>query len=275
MDSFCISEKECADKNLKQKVEPPFIPFNGTCQKGCPERFRVNFTSNGEAFCAPTVGRSMKICRDTKIIDSVAAAQTYKGCNVIEGPLEIQIKSSNSNSKIVKVLEESLSDVEEIFDFLKIVRSFPIVSFNFLRNLKVIRGRRMESGKYSVVIWDNQNLQHIFNDDQKVKIHSGKLFFHFNPKLCFQQIEVFSNNSGASIENLDIAKMSNGNKVACNVALLDPKVPQILSNAAMISWEKLVVEDERSLLNYVIYYKEDPYTNVTLWEGRDACDGDE
>jgi len=34
------------------------------------------------------------------------------------------------------------------------------------------------------------------------------------------------------------------------------------------------LEDERSLLNYVVFYIAAPHTNVTLWDGRDACGND-
>lgn len=48
---------------------------------------------------------------------------------------------------IVKELEESLSMIEEITGYLKVVRSFPLVSLNFLRKLHVIRGETLESSK--------------------------------------------------------------------------------------------------------------------------------
>lgn len=48
---------------------------------------------------------------------------------------------------IVKELEESLSMIEEITGYLKVVRSFPLVSLSFLRKLHVIRGEILESSK--------------------------------------------------------------------------------------------------------------------------------
>ena len=49
---------------------------------------------------------------------------------------------------VVKELEENLSMLEEIEGYLKIVRSFPLVSLNFLRRLKIIRGTKLDSGKW-------------------------------------------------------------------------------------------------------------------------------
>lgn len=48
---------------------------------------------------------------------------------------------------IVKELEESLSMIEEIKGYLKVVRSFPLVSLTFLRKLHIIRGETLESSK--------------------------------------------------------------------------------------------------------------------------------
>jgi insulin receptor len=48
---------------------------------------------------------------------------------------------------VVKELDENLSMVEEIEGYLKIVRSFPLISLNFLRKLRVIHGKTLDNGK--------------------------------------------------------------------------------------------------------------------------------
>lgn len=74
--------------------------------------------------------------------------------------------------------------------------------------------------RYALVVLDNQNLQELWDwDGQKnhtLKIHNGRFFFHFNPKLCISKIEKL----GAvvqmnDISELEVAKNSNGDKVAC------------------------------------------------------------
>lgn len=126
---------------------------------------------------------------------------------------------------MVKELETALSDVEEIEGSLKIVRSFPIVSLSFFRNLKRIRGIKSENDAnertwYSLYVMDNQNLQELF--PIPVTIDHGKIFFHFNPKLCYSNIEKLKpdvvelrNVSSLAIE--DVATNSNGDKVACKL----------------------------------------------------------
>lgn len=281
----CVTKRQCYDLNVSAnkdsqnsppfKNSPTYIPFNRSCMLGCPQSF-VDFKNDNETDCRPCGSECQKKCQ-AKIIDSIAAAQTLKGCAIIEGPLEIQIRSSaktvDSTNNVVKELENSLSEIIEIHDYLKIARSFPIVSLSFLKKLKYIRGKRLESNKYALVIWDNQNLQELWDENQEVQIDNGQLFFHFNPKLCFFKIERLTKFPGR-IENYDTAKISNGDKIPCNVTSLAVNVANILSHAALLTWDPLKLEDERSLLSYVVFYIPAQYTNVTLWDGRDACGND-
>lgn len=49
---------------------------------------------------------------------------------------------------IVKELEESLAFVHTVKDFVKVARSYPIVSLNFLKNLQLIKGDDLVNNKY-------------------------------------------------------------------------------------------------------------------------------
>lgn len=177
---------------------------------------------------------------------------------------------------IVKELEHSLSSITEIEGYLKIVRSFPLVSLNFLKNLKTIRGVVLESKKYALIVLDNQNIQDLWYDDHKLTIERGKLFFHYNPKLCFYKIErlkAFVKDPVVFVDE-DVASGSNGDKIACNVTQLNVTINVYSSAACVIQWEPMKLQDERGLLGYIVYYIATPHRNVTLYDGRDACGGD-
>jgi Receptor L domain len=47
----------------------------------------------------------------------------------------------------VRELEENLNSIQEIEHYLKIVRTSPIVSLNFLKNLTTIHGKKLEQEK--------------------------------------------------------------------------------------------------------------------------------
>ena len=243
---------------------------------GCPLAYE-DFRNGTEIQCKKCGSGCLKRC-SSKIIDSIAAAHQLKGCAIIEGPLEIQIRkttkiSPDTSNNVVRELEIALSDIVEITDYLKIARTFPIVSLSFLKKLKTIRGKRLESNKYSLVIWDNQNLQTLWDDKHEVEIENGKLFFHFNPKLCFYKIEELAKNI-SQIEHYDTAKLSNGDKIPCNVTSLTVTLENVFTSAALLSWPPLKMDDDRALLSYVVYYIPAVYNNVTLWDGRDACGND-
>lgn len=50
-------------------------------------------------------------------------------------------------ANIVSELEKNLDMIEEIDGYIRIVRSFPLMSLNFLKNLKVIRGNVLDNQK--------------------------------------------------------------------------------------------------------------------------------
>ena len=55
-------------------------------------------------------------------------------------------------------LEDNLGMIEEITNYLKVLRSYPLTSLKFLKNLKVIRGERlyMERSVLSIFTRDGQ-----------------------------------------------------------------------------------------------------------------------
>ncbi|XP_071446667.1 insulin-like peptide receptor isoform X2 [Hetaerina americana] len=268
----CIDSKECL--GMQTPVENgnkgnSWKTFNRTCIYDCPPGF-VTVNNNS---CERCNNSCRKECPGANI-DSIAAAQQLRGCTYIKGSLEIQIRGGKN---IVKELEDNLQMIEEIEGYLKIVRSFPLVSLNFLRNLSVIHGGHLEYLKYSLVVVENQNLQELWDRDsnkEMVKIKNGRPFFHFNPKLCISKIEKLKQPNFTDFTDLEVARNSNGDKVPCNVSELKANVTMKNSLSAVIIWDVFKHHDPRSLLGYVVYVTEAPTQNVTLYDGRDACGGD-
>lgn len=280
MDRRCITENKCREQKRPRESnlnkEYPFKPFQNVCRSDCPVGYMDDESSNLTT-CKKCNGPCQKECAGANI-DSIASAQKLRGCTHITGSLEIQIRGGKN---IVKEMEDSLSTIEEIDGYLKIVRSFPLISLNFLKNLKIIRGNENENEK-SLIVLDNQNLQELWEWKTKKSIKilyknsaPGKVFFHFNPKLCLQKIEKLR--EIAKLEpftDLEVAPNSNGDKNACNVTELLVRIDKKTSNAALITWAPFEHHDTRTLLGYVVYFIEAPFQNVTMYDGRDACGGD-
>ena len=280
----CVYDYECYDmsapKEYQKEILHPWRPFNESCVLECPPGYsekrisRIGASESNDTFaCEKCNGPCEKEC-EAGYIDNIAASQRLRGCTIIKNSLEIQIRGGKN---LVKELEENLQSIREINGYLKIVRSFSLVSLNFLRNLKVIHGKKLDTDKYSLVVLDNQNLQKLWDwsPNSTFAINNGKVFFHFNPKLCRQEIEALRNKTGMpEYDELEVSKTSNGDKVACDMDVLNVTVSKVSAQAVLIMWNAFRTPDPRTLLGYVVYSIEAPFRNVTLYDGRDACGGD-
>ncbi|KAK1131015.1 hypothetical protein K0M31_017318 [Melipona bicolor] len=280
MNHRCIEEDQCLRLEKPREAvngkNYSYKPFNGSCVLECPPGY-TDEESSDKASCKKCEGPCQKECTGMNV-DSIATAQKLRGCTHIVGSLEIQIRGGKN---IVKELEESLSMIQVIDGYLKIVRSFPLISLSFLKNLRAIRGNDIDNSKYSLLVMDNQNLQELWDWDTHdgIKILSkdgpGRIFFHLNPKLCLYKIETLRKKAGLGpFTEYDVAPNSNGDKVACNVTELMTMVGKKSPWGAVIEWEPFVHHDARSLLGYVVYYIEAPHRNMTPYDARDACGGD-
>lgn len=268
---------------MKKKDIPfPFVPRDdGICAMECPKGYFADTNNCEDKESLSSCRKTCKKCEKDKCdkickgltVDSIAAAQSLKGCTKIEGTLEIQIRSKGG-SNIVRELENSLSSIEEITANLKIVRSYPLVSLHFFKSLKRIRGVPNDSNEKSLVVMDNQNLQYLFNGS--VIIDEGQIAFHYNPKLCVSIIKEFKNSLYPHIkyDSEQSVINSNGDKIACDLTTLNAWAGSITHQFALLKWDPYELDDPRSLLGYVLYYTEAPFRNVTLYDGRDACGGD-
>lgn len=98
-----------------------------------------------------------------------------------------------------------------------------------------------------------------------------------HPFFSFQQeIELLRQKTGLdSFTESDVSKLTNGDKVACNLTELQTKVYIVGPRIAVIRWKKFEHHDNRKIIGYVIYYKEAPFQNVTMYESREAGSGDD
>jgi insulin receptor len=209
----CLTARECLNLNNRTQNKEWFT-YNGTCMQVCPSTMERDKLEG----CASCNGTCTKVCCSIKV-DSIQAAQNHRGCTFINGSLEIHITSGKQDI-IARELEENLGNIEEIRGYLKVHRSFPLINLKFLRNLKAIHGE-FESNKppFSFIVLENQNLQELwdFGNGREFKIHKGRVYFHFNPKLCLKHINEMARIAGlGNLTNFEAAKESNGGKFACN-----------------------------------------------------------
>ncbi|XP_022901274.1 insulin-like receptor isoform X1 [Onthophagus taurus] len=274
LDRRCVTREECINspKHIEyttSKQEYEFKTFNNTtCVYKCPPKYTDDTDKKA---CVSCDARCRKVCPGISV-NNIETAESLKECTHITGSLEIEVSGKN----IVPALNANLNMIEEIGGYLKVVRSYPLISLNFLKSLKVIRGKTFENGKYSFVVLDNQNLQELWDwTNRTLTIEQGKLFFHFNPKLCYKNIKELGEKVNITkFDDWDVAENSNGDKTACTIKKLIINIRSKSSTSVQLFWVPFNITDSRKLLSYQIYHIEAPAQNFSIYDSRDACGGD-
>ncbi|XP_054719002.1 insulin-like peptide receptor [Uloborus diversus] len=272
----CIQENECRmyEDNENQQTIKYWKAFMGQCVIDCPAGYVES--EKDRHVCKKCEGKCPKVCQGL-VVDHVSAAQKLSGCTYLNGSLEIHIQGG---ANVIKELEENMNMIEEIHGYLKVARSFPLVSLNFLKSLTTIHGEQLDKKEYAFLVLDNQNLQELWDwktHKEPLRIKKGKIFFHFNSKLCPSKItELKKFAQTLDWDDRDVSPSSNGDRVACDVTNMNVSVINLAPSVVKVRWDSFrkYLFDERSLLGYVIYYRETPYQNITIFEGRDACGTD-
>uniref|UniRef100_A0A8D3C4A4 Tyrosine-protein kinase receptor n=1 Tax=Scophthalmus maximus TaxID=52904 RepID=A0A8D3C4A4_SCOMX len=246
-----------------------YVIHNGACIPECPSGYTT--VNSSSLICTPCAGLCPKVCMGLKTVDSVTAAQALRGCTVLNGSLVINLRGGNN---IAAELEASLGQLEEITGYLTVRRSYALVSLSFFRKLRVIRGEEQEIGNYSFYALDNQNLRQLWDwSKHKLAILQGRMFFHYNSKLCMSEIRKMEEVTGTKERQLkiDIASKTNGDQASCENHVLKFTQIRTTSDKIMIKWEAFWPPDFRDLLGFMVLYKEAPFQNVTEFDGQDAC----
>lgn len=164
-------------------------------------------------------------------------------------------------------LTDAFGMVEEITEYLKVTHSFPITTLSFFKKLRVIRGEKLDINNASLVVLDNPNLSDLFPEDQQIEIQRGRLFFHYNPKLCLSRIERLGKMVGISnFTDLEVQPESNGDKVACDVVNINISVEAVGPNYANLVWDSYKPSRSQRLLSYLLNYIETDNENIS-YEG--------
>uniref|UniRef100_A0A8D2P6H3 Tyrosine-protein kinase receptor n=1 Tax=Zosterops lateralis melanops TaxID=1220523 RepID=A0A8D2P6H3_ZOSLA len=257
--AFC---QELHNKCKNARESGCHVIHNNECVHECPSGYIMN---SSNLHCTPCAGPCPKVCDfgKEKTIDSVTSAQELRGCTVINGSLVINIRGGNN---IAAELEANLGLIEEISGYLKIRRSYALVSLSFFRKLHLIRGETLEAGNYSFYALDNQNLRQLWDwSKHNLTIPRGKVFFHYNPKLCLSEIhkmEEITGTKGRQDRN-DIALKTNGDQASCKTVLLK------MGFCRHLFWQEYCNKCSLSAPPVLLF--EAPFQNVTEFDGQDAC----
>lgn len=278
MSDQCVSSPKAENlKAIRLSSDKP-----GKCSSECPPGFEEDPINKNKCKLCDR-GKCKKVCTSPQgsdkpfIVANVNSLRELSGCNVINGSLEISVKGGKN---VLHELETAFQELEEIEGYLKITRSYPILTLGFLSKLKAINGLYQDRDQYSLIIIDNPNLQELFlynkgsSEEKQLKISKGKIFVHLNPKLCPHRIDnLKSYASVADWDERDVSIHTNGDKEVCFTEKLEVHYIHGTARMAMIRFKNFAstMDDPRSLLYYLINYREANDDNVTMFDGRDGC----
>ncbi|KAF5294238.1 hypothetical protein FQR65_LT10824 [Abscondita terminalis] len=256
----CVTEQECPTV-----LNGTWWSFEGQCVNSCPPKFHQ--VSEEEGWCAYCGENCTKTCSGM-LVDTLEAAQELVGCTHIMGSLSIRVFSKSAADE----LEESLGMIEEIEGYLKVYRSYPITSLEFMKKLRVIHGKELDNRRHSFIVFENQNLHKLWDwDNFKLIIKNGTFSFHYNPMLCLKEIEHLHKITGVEYTSIDVSTFSNGDKTACNEIDLNVSIRDISSRSITLAWDIFQVDVNQTVVGYLLYYIEDPLGNMTIYDESDDC----
>ncbi|XP_049874642.1 insulin-like peptide receptor isoform X2 [Pectinophora gossypiella] len=272
----CVSEHECrqmpppANSGRQDNNQPRILAykiFNHTrCVWTCPSGYMERGDkTDGRCEPCPESG-CLRECPGGKI-DSIGSTERFRGCTHVNGDLDISIRATGSNT--MAVLEAALGEIRVINGGLKVKRSTPLVSLMFLKKLERIAANDKKG--VSLYIFGNQNLELLWDWENHKPIQiEGRLYIHFNPKLCYRLIEDLTNFTHSNFTEMEVSSENNGYQAPCFKKHLNLSVHMLHKNLVILSWDMYCTDDTRKLLGYSIYYIA-AEQNVTLYGQRDAC----
>ncbi|CAH2989241.1 unnamed protein product [Chilo suppressalis] len=273
----CVTEHECRSMPTPPPgaVDPGIHAYkilNNTCVYICPS----GYTEEGDkrtARCTSCPGaRCKRECNGARI-DSVAAAEQFRGCTHVKGTLEISLRATGGNA--MAALEAALGEIREIAGCLKVTRSYTLISLMFLKSLKTIIGSPTENKGQALHVFNNPNLEILWDWSTfgELNITGGTLYIHLNPKLCYFQIlplKKMTHNPRSNFTEIEVSEDNNGDQASCSPKNLQLTVQLLRYDTALLKWDTYCVADIRKLLGYSVYYII-AEQNVTLYGQRDAC----
>uniref|UniRef100_A0A3Q3X684 Tyrosine-protein kinase receptor n=1 Tax=Mola mola TaxID=94237 RepID=A0A3Q3X684_MOLML len=260
----CISAELCSKVHLPDFDS--FIIHGGECMSECPSGYTR--TAPNSMSCRACDGLCDKVCEE-KVIDSVDAAQSLKGCTVIKGNLHINIRRGHN---MVAELESFTGLIQRVTGYVRIRHSHTLSSLAFLRSLRYINGEQLVDDMYAFSAFDNQQLQYLWDWKQhNLTIKTGKLFFRANPKLCMSEIRKMWERTGIQGRFDESDFRNNGDRASCESTILKFTSNSTSSTRIKLTWQRYRPPDYRDLISFILYYKEAPYQNITEFEGQDGC----
>ena len=177
-----------------RKCPEHLLKDNGACVRTCPLN---KMATNGE--CVPCNGACPKTCPGQGIVHS-GNIDSFRGCTVIEGSLEILEQTFNGyqhvyanfsfGPRFIRLSPERLevfSSLKEVTGYINIQADHPeFTNLSYFRNLEVIGGRQLMENYFASLYIVKSSLKSLELKSLK-RINSGAVVILENKNLCFAE----------------------------------------------------------------------------------------
>ncbi|XP_072383123.1 insulin receptor-like [Diabrotica undecimpunctata] len=254
----CVTKDEC--ETLLRDV---WWTHNGECVNECPNLHEIIKTpkpnSNNYTISCHYCGyKCIKHCNSTdllntqNVIDAKSELKRLKGCTHINGSLIIKMADAEMDD-----LKKYLGSVRNISGMLMIGRTRKLSSMEFLKNITYIGSDitpEMDMySNYSIFMYENQNLQQLWNYTNFNLTLKGTIGFHDNPLLCKSEIDKLAKATGVEYSDVGVSPFSNGDKANCLVKKVDVHVKTYSKNATL-TWHTSHEKNE-IYVGFTLFYK--------------------
>jgi Receptor L domain len=148
---------------------------------------------------------------------------------------------------------------------------------NFFRSLHTIHGQALEMKKYSFIVYENNNLQTLWNprSKQQIELKHGNMLFTANSKLCLHEIQflqsIVAYNDSCGKKCDFISHNTNGYMASCIMEPIFSESNVTTFENVTIRWKAYKSKGQQTIVGYTIFYIEAPQTNITSYYGQDSC----
>ncbi|KAI6214772.1 Protein kinase domain containing protein [Aphelenchoides besseyi] len=269
----CYSLRPMSSRSMSRD-QAEWKAFHGRCHYDCPSGYEEDPTNRRN--CVKCDGHCPKKCQGDESIDSVGAALKFRGCNIIDGYLEIEMRIGKEMN--AEKFSEAFGELEEVTGYLNIRFSSVFTSLHMFKKLRVIHGNQLYRNTYALVVFDNSNLRELFNlKNRTMKILNGIVQFQNNRMLCLSKINAFLKHVGLrkAVGDNDVGTYSNGDKAVCDETPLEVDVVSVFSNGFNIRWTPFNTTDMdyRKFIGYQIFFKKVDKIDedMSIDEDRSVC----
>lgn len=144
------------------------------------------------------------------------------------------------------------------------LRSPAISNLSFLKNLKIIHDLQVVNNANLHKLWD-------WSQTDPIVIVNGSILFHFNPKLCIEEIHELQKHLTYNTSRAFIGYETNGDEESCQFSAVETTAELNSFHNVTIVWNQFDLKPDRKLMGYFVYFIEAPFQNMTYYSGIDAC----